>query len=49
MITVIVIVIAHRHERRVQRAEADIGDETQVLSDSGLRRPHTGWQQRRLR
>jgi len=38
-VMITVIVIAHRHERRVERAEADTGHETPVLSDNGLRRP----------
>ena len=38
-VMITVIVIAHRHERRVRLAEADTGQATQVLSGNGPRRP----------
>ena len=48
-VMITVIVIAHRHERRVQLAEADNGHETQVLSDNGLPRPTPAGSSERLR
>ena len=48
-VMITVIVIAHRHERRVQLAEADAGHETQVLSDNGLPRPTPAGSSDRLR